>query len=362
MLSLSEFPPSQLWPAIYHLTPGRTWPPQTPAQADALIEEAKRQFLLPLLFAATRMPDVVRDRLNAVRALERLNFARVATFDSELEQLRDALQGEDFILLKGFDYARRLYPASHLRPMGDLDILVPRKRVSEVRSRLLAAGMKQKWPGGPASRLEMHHEHVFTSELLMVEVHHAFIQRVRNTIDYDAIWRRRVPFPGLHGVFRLSDSDALSYHALSMSNDEFSVRFIRWLDLLLLLRAAPDSLDEAVVRAHEWKADRALFGTLHLAARVFPELSFPLTDQLLRPSVRSFLKRYVLPDPFREPGGHETGRARQLWRKFWLLDSASARIRLAAFFLYVTLAGRLHQRFGKTVGWIASRRRSSPAC
>ncbi len=350
MPSIPEFPPSQLWPAIYHLTPGQRWPPQSPAQADALIEEAKRQFLLPLLFSATGMPEVVRDRLNAVRALDRLNAARAATFDSQLEHLRSALKGEDFVLLKGFDYARRLYPAHHLRPMGDLDILVPRKRVSEVRRRLLAAGMKQEWPGGPASRLEMHHEHVFTSELLMVEVHHAFIQRVRNTIDYDAIWRRRVPFAGLRGVFRLSDSDALAYHALSMSNDEFSVRFVRWLDLLLLFRAAPDSIDEAVARAHEWKAVRALFGTLHLAAQIFPELSLPLTDQLLSPSVRSFLKRYVLPDPFRELGGHETGRTRQLWRKFWLLDSAGARIRLAAFLVYASLAGRLHVRFGKTVG------------
>ena len=89
----------------------------------------------------------------------------------------------------------------------------------------------------PAQRDPTHHERTFQFGSFFIDIHQSFIQRARHRIDYDAIWRRRVPMDiGGQHVFRLEDVDALTYHALSMSIDQFDVRLIRFVDLWLMLR------------------------------------------------------------------------------------------------------------------------------
>ena len=45
------------------------------------------------------------------------------------------------VVLKGADYMFRLYPRPELRPMRDLDILIPRRRCEALCARLRAAGL-----------------------------------------------------------------------------------------------------------------------------------------------------------------------------------------------------------------------------
>jgi len=76
------------------------------------------------------------------------------------------------IPLKGTALAFSLYPEEALRPMGDLDILVPQKQVLELRDLLLAKGAKKLHV--PISRLhEKVHAHIsaLSWQNIMIEPH-----------------------------------------------------------------------------------------------------------------------------------------------------------------------------------------------
>lgn len=345
-----EVPPC-LWAAVCRVATGSSWPPVTSDQAAQFVEQAKLHFLLPLLIRdSVLLPRVVQEALGPYRAVERLSRTHAQIQAQGLQRLLEILEGEDIVLLKGSDYGRRLYGDPGLRPMADVDILVPSHRIAPVCRRLEEAGLRRSWHGGPTWRVASAEEHVYLMDHVMVEAHQAFVQRPRTTIDYDAVWRRRVPVEGSRGVYRLDDLDAVVYHVLSMAVDEFTVRLIRYLDLWLLLReGGADILERAAARSVEWSCRHALLGALTLAGRVFPELTalngFDHVCRNTAPApVRWFLQHYVLPDPLKSRYSVTGSRVKQLWRKFWLMDSMLRRSAFLCYHAYASIAGRLAAR------------------
>lgn len=347
-----ELPPT-LWPFLHGLAAQRPWPPESEATADLLVAQAEREGLLALLFAEPDPPPTLRAALERWSAWPRLQARRAEILLDALRTLSRLLDGEDVLLLKGADYAHRLYPRPELRPMRDLDVLVRRERAEPVTRRLEAAGLTRVFPGGVASHLASYYERVFLFGEVALEVHLGFVQRARHRIDYDAVWRRRVPLAlGPPCVWRLSDADALAQHALAMAKDEFSVPLIRYVDLWLLLRAAPGAVAEATDRAREWKSVHAFYGALRQACRLFPE--FAAADPvrralggLLGPATRRFLDRFVLPGPAHYGRGKNMTRPVELWRKFWLMDDPARRAAFGLYHGYALVAGRLLARGGR---------------
>ena len=341
-----ELPPS-LWPAVGRRARLDRWPPESPEEADRFVHAAAAERLLPLAFADERLPDVVRQGLGRAAALRRAFELRSAALDRTLRRSLELLEGEPAILLKGSDYRHRLYPQPWLRPMQDVDLLVPRGGIDAVGERLRSAGIPEKFPAGPVSRLASYHERVFELPEASLEVHHSFAQRVRYRVDYDGVWTRRRPL-AIAGVAaeRLGDADALLYHAVSLALDEFAAPVIRFLDFWLLLRVAPPALAEAAARAARWGARHALFGALEATQRILGELpgedADRIRDGLLSPPVRAFLRTAVLGRS--EPSAEKLPRARQLWRKFWLIGGFPRRAAFAAYHAYASLAGRLAPR------------------
>ena len=339
--------PAGLWPLVQRATAEADWPPASPGAADAFLAQATRQGLLPLLFEAeAALPPAVAEALIRHRAWRIVHGQRMARLRQTISRLGAALGEEPFVLLKGADYMRRLYSHPDLRPMEDVDILVPRGRIDAVGARLRDAGLTQGFPAGAVSRVASYHERVFDWDGVIVEVHHSFIQRPRHRIDYDGVWTRRVPVEGDGGqtAARLADADAVAYHALALSIDAFAVPLIRYVDLWLMLRRAPDVLPAAAARAREWQAVHAFYGAFGQAFRFFPELRTPeraaLVEGLLRPPARAFVDRWVLPRP-REHGREKAvGRALGLWRKFWLMDNLRRRAGFALHHVYAMAAGR----------------------
>jgi hypothetical protein len=337
--------PASLWPLVHRAAAAEGWPPSSAAAADLLVAQAARQGLLPLLFDAhDGLPAVVRQGLQRQRVWQRVHSARTGRLQDTIGRLCRVLADEPLVLLKGADYMRRLYPRPELRPMDDVDLLVPRARIDEVCRRLEAAGLRPEFPAGPLSRLPSYHERVFDWDGVTVEVHHSFIQRARHRIDYDAVWERRAPLRGDGGdAARLSDADALAYHALALSIDAFAVPLVRYVDLWLMVSAAPDSLVPAAERAREWQAVHAFYGAFRQAFRFFPELRTAeraaVVDGLLRRPARVFVDRFVLPRP-REHGREKVGRGLRLWRKFWLMDNLRRRAGLALYHVYAVAAAR----------------------
>lgn len=120
----ADVPPS-LWPAVHRIAAGEGWPPSSEASADLLVREAARQGLLPLLFEEDASPAVVAAALERNRAWRRIHALRAELLENALRDLEGLLTGEPWLLLKGGDYRYRLYPRPWLRPMQDIDLLVP---------------------------------------------------------------------------------------------------------------------------------------------------------------------------------------------------------------------------------------------
>jgi hypothetical protein len=133
------------------------------------------------------------------------------------------------------------------------------------------------------------------------------------------------------------------YHALALARDEFFARLIRYVDLWLMLRQAPAILEGAGRRAREWRAVRALYGTLQQAASLFPELREELArpaSELLAPATRRFLERRVLPSLEERSILRPRRRGLQIWRKFWLMDNPGRRARFALQYAGALARGR----------------------
>ncbi len=330
---VNAFLPSSFWSSVHQATTGGRWPPATAAEARRLVERCSWHGLLPLLFAQPDLPPAVERARDEARGWQRILDVRARLFQDAIVAVCAALGDEPALLLKGADYAQRLYPDRSLRPMQDVDVLVAADRIDVACRRLMDAGLVRQ-PAVGAARDPLHHERVFFRGRVIVEVHQFFVQRARHRIDYDAIWRRRVPLEvGGRQVARLDDVDALAYHALSMAIDQFHVRFIRYVDLWLLLRQGDWIALAAAERARDWQAARALYGALSLGCRLFPELRTgdvgEAMARALTASTRRFVDRWVLP-PLRElRRTREPHRLVQLWRKACLMDAARRRVAFA---------------------------------
>jgi hypothetical protein len=339
--------PVSLWPALHALTTPEPWPPES-AGAERFVAEAVRQDLLPLLFAQDGLPAPVRAALEPHRMSWRLQAARTKLRIEAQRTLCAVLEGEPLLFLKGADFMHRLYPRPELRPMQDIDLLVPADRMGVVCKRLERHGLRPYFPGAPATRVATHHERAFYLDDVLVEVHQRFIQSPRHRIDYDGIWRRRVPLAtAVPPAARLDDVDALAYQALTMAIDQFVVPLLRCVDFWLLARVAPGIVGAAAARAREWHIAHAFYGALRHTARAFPEFLAPeieaAMDTVVTPREQRFIDRWVLPAGLAR--GRDTRRAMGLWRKFWLMDSADHRV---AFLLS-------HAR-ASVGGWLATRR------
>lgn len=223
-----------------------------PPQAwDEIIALARRHGVSPLLQRALRKGDALADVPERVRthfeeerratALD--NLRNYGEFQRIARALRE--RGIPVIALKGLQLAELVYRDISLRPMGDLDILVPLAQVEPAVATLLTLEYESEnsLPGG--------YDVALTHRRLgiLVEVHWALAQPTEPYIPrIEDIWRLAVPV-------RLGDADAhvmapeflllhvcvhLAYHHLFA----FDLRAL--CDIAEIVRAYP-ALDWAVV-------------------------------------------------------------------------------------------------------------------
>ena len=343
-MRVDDLLPPSFWAAVCRVTTGGAWPPASPGEARRLVEACARHGLLPLLLEEAGLPPSLARALEDARGWRRILEMRARTFHDATVEVCGLLAGEPLVLLKGADFAHRLYPSPFLRPMQDIDLLVPADRIDAACERLVAAGLVPE-AGEGAARDPAHHERAFALRKLLVEVHQSFIQRPRHRIDYAGIWTRRVPAEvGGRQAFRLDDADALLYQALTIALDEFHVRLVRYVDLWLLLRRREGIATAAAGRAREWEVARAYYGALCMACRLFPGFRTDdvrtAMDHTLPAATRRFVDRLVVPRPAPLRPGGSRARAVRLWRKALLMDSARRRVSFALSHAAATLRTR----------------------
>ena len=335
-----------LWRAIHELATGTSWPPANDETAAAFLDRVNQESLLPLYFDDPPDEPLLPPVNARFRALERAHAARSRMIVAALGRLAVLLAGEPFIVLKGCDLAFRIYPRPELRPMADIDVLVPVGDMRRVADRLVGEGLQRVYPAGPASRVDSHHEAVFTIDNVTVEIHHRFIQRSRHRIDYDGVWKRALPYeaPGVRAL-RLSAADAVAYLTIGICLKYFVSPLIHYADLWRLVEDEGDEVvRDAGELATQWRAKHAFYAALRFGSRVFPELAADRFEVPMRRSLGSFsrawMDRYVVPP---RPVGPKVmpSRAAQLWRKFWTMDSMYRRSSLLAEQAAATVRGRL---------------------
>lgn len=208
----------------------------------AFLDSASRR-LLPLACWNLERHGVAAPGLDVLRRSFAESWVRSQQVLEGLATILDAFRSARIpvILFKGAALAIGTYPKSGLRPMVDVDVLVPFDAADEAGRVLgrLGAAATSKDPGGRRAMLHGT-EHLLEvgGRPLAVDVHRSALWEGRRAGDDDAFRERSVPVPGREGARMLCPADELlvaCVHGLRWSQ----VRPVYWIaDAVMLVRDA----------------------------------------------------------------------------------------------------------------------------
>ena len=157
---------------------------------DAAVRWAIHVGLGPTLCRAVRNhPSCDRPR-EALEWLRGSDLAGRVVVGEILDALEEILVSSDplaeqITLLKGASFSQLLYPEPHLRPMVDIDLLVPERSRAQLESVLRQLGYQQR-SSLPSEFYQSHHHSmpfVHEARQLCVEVHTGLVSRVAAARD-----------------------------------------------------------------------------------------------------------------------------------------------------------------------------------
>jgi hypothetical protein len=269
---------------------------------NRLVDMAHWHRLAPLLWRYLRadgqagsVPDGVLDQLHRVAAA---TTARNLSLQAALAQVVGALAdlGIPAMLLKGAALIESVYPDIWLRPMGDLDILVPRSSIEAAHGAVEALGYVV-WGVSlsrhDASQLARHHHHYpLERGSITVELHH-HVTSVAPQFDISGFWERAVPGPGPVPHVLPSPEDLFLHGAIHFSVDRIA-RLASGLgqlaDLAWIAAREPIDWDAVTGRARDCGVGDQLFLALIAGQILLGELAPPDAVAAVQPgSYRSAL-------------------------------------------------------------------------
>lgn len=282
---------------------------------DELSALAERHRLAPLLWrhlssATPPLGDVPPEVLDALEdaylASTAGNLLRRARLHEVLGVLGAA--GVPAMLLKGAALVEMVYPEPGLRPMVDLDVLVPAHAIERAHAAVRELGYRvnpQQTPETHQGMRERHYHYpslVAEDELMAVEVHRHVLMGP-SVFDISGFWERARPGTGGPAHLLPAPEDLLLHLGIHFSNDRlyWSTGALGQLaDMAWIAARHPLDWDAVVRRAGEYEVGGRLFLAL-MAARllVCPDIPGPVLDGLrpagYRPELgRRFVEQRVL--------------------------------------------------------------------
>lgn len=286
-------------------------PPEDVAQWESLVEEAEAEGLTQRLSRWLHASQERRRTFTAAVELIKPISVRIAAQNlvlaEELASLLRRFQAHRLpcIPVRGPALAEQLYGDVTARSMGDLDLLVPRDRLSETAHILTDAGYREidRRPGFARTfsyTLEFVKER---NGWITVEPHWTIAYPpVADRIDMDSVWRRAVPGRvGGVNTLLLNRTDLLLHLCFHLMHKREQAPLLWWYELALLIRREPASIDWAQVLHMAKQTDQGelLAETLGQVRALFrspvPE---PVLAQLaVQPeqTSRNFLRRRLTP-------------------------------------------------------------------
>ncbi len=216
----------------------------------------------PMLYRATRehfdyVPSALRDVLLSSDLTAQVRHACVIDTANEVIDVSHNLS-TPVTLLKGISISEQYYPAPHLRPMGDIDLLVPKEASEALELALLCRDYQRQHNYDPTDDMHFGAHHgapLFQRKSqVWVEIHTAlFASRdklTRGELFGSTHISENLVSSLFHGrqIHRLNDELQLIYIASSWMRDLTLVGIypsflVSLLDLIYLLKAAGPSMD-----------------------------------------------------------------------------------------------------------------------
>jgi hypothetical protein len=249
-------------------------------------------------------PEWVRDRLLSIyQGSLNDNVMKLVNFKRSV----DDLEGRKLLLLGGAAFADTLYPHVAFRPVLDIQMLLRRMDVDAFAGYLARHEFRPE-PDEPA-----HGAAKVVSDGRTPIFLYADVLGPERRDEVQGIFERAKPMR-MYGssVFRPDLEDMVLLVALQHAREGYQVPWLSFVDLRELVMGAKSmgglysrSMDVALLleRAKAWRLERALYTSLSLVARLFPETAEAVTPALppLRRATRELLDRLVV-TPASEPG------------------------------------------------------------
>jgi len=255
-----------------------------PLAWDLLIRQARRANLLARLAWLLRRHELWNEVLPVARPHLESAWAfsqrqRIA-LRWEIECIAEAIAstGLPLVLLKGAAYAAMDLPVAAGRLVSDVDILVPKERITEVESALMIHG----WHTLHHDAYDQHYYRRWMHEIppmrhlkrgTVIDVHHALLpESARIRADSNAMRAAATAVPGQDRVLVLSPTDMVLHSAAHLFHEGELDKGLRDLvDLDSLLRhfgEQPGFWDGLVPRAREVGLTRPLYYALRYASTI----------------------------------------------------------------------------------------------
>jgi hypothetical protein len=253
------------------------------------------------------VPAVVAEALrDSVQQITMRNLQRQAELRTVLEALAEA--DIPAMLLKGAALLEAVYPEVGLRPMADLDILVPRGAIHRAQAAVQLLGYDTV--GGRIDvdaddKLLRHHHHfpLMKDGSVFIELHHHVLFDAPASFDISGYWARAVP--GREPVPHLlpSPEDLFLHIAVHFTQDRISrgdAALGQLADLAWTAGRHELDWDALSARARAYGVGDWLFLALHAAQTLFGDVAPQRAlDGLQPPSFRAdlgaqFIRQRVL--------------------------------------------------------------------
>lgn len=283
---------------------------------------------LDLPAAARRTLEALRDQLIYRDTLHLLLRQRVL--------VALATGGVNTLLLKGSDLSQRLYPERWVRPMSDIDILIPPAQRMRADAIVRGLGLRRHavFPTRPGKEA-LYFEWAYLAEpipgyQLLLELHVNIANPARVNVDTTAIWRESEPWV-CDGVptRRLGETDLFCHLMMHLAAHFYMLPLRALADMHLLASERVLAWDDVVARMTRWGATRFAYYALRMVMGTFgTEVPAPVLASLRPPAplrwwVERWLPRCVPPTP----RAATMPRSPQLMLYFPLLDTHRQRLR-----------------------------------
>lgn len=291
---------------------------------EEFVDWAIAQGLAPLAaynleykLAGAGAPDWVRDRLLSIyQGSVNDNVMKLVNF----KQIVDELEGRKLLVMGGAAFAEAIYPHVGFRPLMDIHVLLKRVDVEGFSGYLSQHHFKPEQDEGHSGATRVLSDGR-TAVLLFADVLGSERrEEVQGIFERSRPWKVYGP-----SIFRPDLEDALLLLCLEHARQGYQVPWLSFVDLRELVTGATSMgsiysrpLDMAALkeRAKAWRLERALYSSLSVISRIFPETA-PAVEAArppLRRATQELLNRLVV-DPVSVPGSRAVVRGADRLRR-----------------------------------------------